>query len=108
MSISRYYKRPMASVEALQYRCNFDETKLRARLLSLDVVPTSVDTLVTEAIYEEKATARGLGNLHIEKFTNQREASAEFKGTAFIVAMPTDVLVFRKAKWFELWRFLKK
>jgi hypothetical protein len=81
------------SLNLLETTCNTDELTFKRKLQSLDTV--SVDgKKATEAVYK-RGDRVNLGKLKIEKFTKERESSALFKGKAFILTQPVDVLVFR-------------
>ena len=100
-----FYAGEMPSLAALQTTCNTDEMNLERNLQSLDTVLNS-GKKVTEAVY--KATdPDNLGNLVIKKAPQVEqpeegeegegtdEAEGTFKGKAFILTQPVNVLVSR-------------
>lgn len=88
-----FYKSDMASIEALETTCNTDELNSGQKLQSLDTVLDDGQK-ATEAVYKETDDDK-LGQLTIEEFSQEREGAALFKGKAFILTQPVDVLVFR-------------
>ena len=85
----------MSSIKALEQTCNVNEINLNGKLKSLDIVVNPSGAKFTEAIFEDQDDDDGLGNLTIKKFNATDEAKATFKGKAFILTQPVDVLVFR-------------
>jgi hypothetical protein len=88
-----FYPGEMDSLGTLQRTCNTEELNLEQKLQSLDTVLDD-DKKVTEAVYKETDTDK-LGKLTIEKFSEARKDAALFRGKAFILTQPVDVLVFR-------------
>jgi hypothetical protein len=88
-----FYPGEMASLGELQTTCNTEEMNLERNLQSLDTVLND-GKKVTEAVY--KATdPENLGSLTIKAFSAGEEANAAFRGKAFILTQPVDVLVFK-------------
>lgn len=90
---TRFYVSSVASLAELETTCNTDEFNLRRKLQSLDTVLDSGQK-ATEAVYK-KTDEDNLGQLTIEEFSEDRKDDALFRGKAFILTQPVDVLVFR-------------
>jgi hypothetical protein len=88
-----FYKGEIDSLGTLQTTCNTDEFTFKRKLQSLDTVLDD-GKKVTEAVYKRTDKDK-LGKLTIEKFTEARKGAALFRGKAFILTQPVDVLVFR-------------
>ena len=88
-----YSSADMNSLGTLETTCNTDELNMERELKSLDTVLVD-GKKATEAVYKA-SDAENLGQLRIEKFSEDKENDAEFRGKAFILTQPVDVLVFR-------------
>ena len=93
MATLYYSTGDMNSLDTLQRTCNTDELNLERKLKSLDLVLNDGEK-ATEAVYED-TDPDGLGELTIEEFSEEREGDALFRGKAYILTQPVDVLVFR-------------
>lgn len=87
----------MSSIKGLENTCNENEINLNGKLKSLDIVVKPSGVKLTEAVFVDQNDDEGLGKLTIKKFTAADEPNAAFRGKAFILTQPVDVLVFRSS-----------